>query len=64
MTDGVLVPAPPGAERRLDPSLQEIYEYLAQEVSKKSRAVGGNQHPMLKGELEGILPLTKTGKRN
>jgi Caspase domain len=45
-------------------SLQEIYEYLAQEVSKKSRAVGGNQHPMLKGELEGILPLTKTGKRN
>gem|GEM_PF-933438 len=45
-------------------SLQEIYEYLAQEVSKKSRAVGGNQHPMLKGELEGILPLTKAGKRN
>jgi hypothetical protein len=45
-------------------SLQELYEYLAQEVSKKSRSVGGNQHPMLKGELEGILPLTKTGKRN
>jgi hypothetical protein len=45
-------------------SLQEIYEYLAQEVSKKSRSVGGNQHPMLKGELEGILPLTKAGKRN
>ena len=45
-------------------SLQEIYEYLAQEVSKKSRAVGGNQHPMLKGELEGIIPLTKIGKRN
>jgi hypothetical protein len=45
-------------------SLQELYEYLAQEVSRKSRAVGGNQHPMLKGELEGILPLTRTGKRN
>jgi hypothetical protein len=45
-------------------SLQELYEYLAQEVSKKSRSVGGNQHPMLKGELEGILPLTRTGKRN
>jgi hypothetical protein len=45
-------------------SLQEIYEYLAQEVSKKSRSVGGNQHPMLKGELEGIIPLTKTGKGN
>jgi hypothetical protein len=45
-------------------SLQELYEYLAQEVSRKSRSVGGNQHPMMKGELEGILPLTKAGKRN
>jgi hypothetical protein len=45
-------------------SLQELYEYLAQEVSRKSRAVGGNQHPMMKGELEGILPLTRTEKRN
>ena len=45
-------------------SLQELYEYLTQEVSRKSRAVGGNQHPMLKGELEGALPLTKTGKRH
>jgi hypothetical protein len=33
-------------------------------VSRKSRQVGGNQHPMLKGELEGVLPLTRTGKRN
>jgi caspase domain-containing protein len=45
-------------------SLQELYEYLAHEVSRKSRQVGGNQHPMLKGELEGVLPLTRTGKRN
>jgi hypothetical protein len=45
-------------------SLQELYEYLTLEVSRKSRAVGGNQHPMLKGELEGALPLTKAGKRN
>ena len=45
-------------------SLQELYEYLTQEVSRKSRAVGGNQHPMMKGELEGALPLTKAGKRN
>ncbi len=45
-------------------SLQELYEYLAQEVSRKSRQVGGNQHPMLKGEMEGVLPLTRTGKRN
>ena len=45
-------------------SLQELYEYLTQEVSRKSRAVGGNQHPMMKGELEGALPLTKASKRN
>ncbi|HKC08499.1 MAG TPA: caspase family protein [Methylomirabilota bacterium] len=44
-------------------SLQELYEYLALEVSRKSRQVGGNQHPMLKGELEGVLPLTRTGKQ-
>jgi hypothetical protein len=39
-------------------SLQELYEFLEQQVSAKSRAVGGNQHPVLKGELEGVLPLT------
>ena len=44
-------------------SLQELYEYVAQQVVRKSRAVGGNQHPMMKGELEGILPLTKVRTR-
>jgi hypothetical protein len=40
-------------------TLQELYEYLEQQVTRKSRAVGGNQHPVMKGELEGVLPLTK-----
>jgi len=40
-------------------SLQELYEYVAREVTRKSRAVGGNQHPVMKGELEGVLPLTE-----
>jgi uncharacterized caspase-like protein len=40
-------------------ALQELYEYVEQQVAQKSRAVGGNQHPMMKGELEGLLPLTK-----
>jgi uncharacterized caspase-like protein len=40
-------------------SLQELYEYVEQQVTRKSRAVGGNQHPVMKGELEGVLPLTK-----
>jgi hypothetical protein len=38
-------------------TLQELYQYVEQEVSRKSRAVGGNQHPVMKGELEGSLPL-------
>jgi hypothetical protein len=44
-------------------TLQELYEYLEQQVTQKSRAVGGNQHPVMKGELEGVLPLVKIGGR-
>ncbi len=40
-------------------TLQELYEYLEQQVSQKARSVGGNQHPVMKGELEGVLPLLK-----
>ena len=38
-------------------TLQELYEYVEAQVSRKARAVGGNQHPIMKGELEGPLPL-------
>jgi hypothetical protein len=44
-------------------SLQEIYEYVEQQVVRKARAVGGNQHPVMKGEMEGVLPLTKVRGR-
>ena len=44
-------------------SLQELYQYVEQQVIRKSRAVGGNQHPVMKGEVEGILPLVKVGSR-
>jgi len=44
-------------------SLQELYEYVEQQVTTKSRAVGGNQRPVMKGELEGALPLTKVTGR-
>ncbi len=44
-------------------SLQELYEYVEQQVTTKSRAVGGNQHPVMKGELEGVLPLAKVRGR-
>ena len=44
-------------------SLQELYEFVEQQVATKSRAVGGNQHPVMKGELEGVLPLAKVGRK-
>jgi hypothetical protein len=44
-------------------ALQELYQYLEQQVSQRSRAAGGNQHPVLKGEVEGVLPLVKVGAR-
>ena len=44
-------------------SLQELYEYVEQQVTQKSRALGGNQHPVMKSELEGVLPLVKVGGR-
>jgi hypothetical protein len=44
-------------------TLQELYEYVEQQVSQKSRAVGGNQHPVMKGEMEGVLPLVKVKGR-
>ncbi|MFQ5830454.1 MAG: caspase family protein [Candidatus Methylomirabilia bacterium] len=44
-------------------SLHELYQYIEQEVTRKSRAAGGNQHPIMKGELEGVLPLVKVSRR-
>ncbi len=34
-------------------SLQELYEYVEQQVVQKSRAVGGNQHPLHEGRAGG-----------
>jgi hypothetical protein len=39
--------------------LQELYQYLEYQVAREARAAGGNQHPVLKGELEGPLPLVR-----
>jgi hypothetical protein len=40
-------------------TLQELYDYLEAKVTQKSRSVGGNQHPVMKGELEGVLPIVR-----
>ena len=31
--------------------------------AQNHRSVGGNQHPVMKGEMEGALPLVKVGGR-
>jgi len=43
-------------------TVQELYEYLEQQVATKSRSVGANQHPVMKGEMEGALPLVKVAR--
>jgi hypothetical protein len=37
-------------------TLQEVYQAAEEEVTRHSRAVGANQHPMMKSEVEGVLP--------
>lgn len=44
-------------------TLQELYEYLEQQVTRKARSAGGNQHPVMKGEMEGSLPLAKVRQK-
>jgi hypothetical protein len=40
-------------------TLQELYEFVEQQVARKARAAGGNQHPIMRGHLEGVLPLAR-----
>jgi hypothetical protein len=40
-------------------SLQEVYAYVEREVTRRSRAAGGSQHPVMKSELDGVMPLVK-----
>jgi len=44
-------------------TLHELYEYLEQQVTAKSRSVGSTHHPVMKGEVEGALPLSKVPTR-
>jgi uncharacterized caspase-like protein len=42
-------------------TVQELYAYVERQVVQRSRAVGASQHPIMKGELQGPLPLVKLG---
>ena len=44
-------------------SLHELYEYVEQQTIRTSRAIGANQHPMMKGQLEGEFPLIRVPRR-
>jgi uncharacterized caspase-like protein len=40
-------------------TLNEIYQYVEREVRTRSRQEGGNQQPVMRGEVEGDLPITR-----
>jgi uncharacterized caspase-like protein len=38
-------------------TVNELYEYLETKVSEQARKAGGRQRPIMKGEVEGTMPL-------
>jgi hypothetical protein len=44
-------------------TVSELYEYVEDQVDKAARLAGGRQRPLMKGEIEGTLPLARTGRR-
>jgi uncharacterized caspase-like protein len=43
-------------------TVSELYPYVEDQVDRKSRAAGGRQRPVMKGEIEGTLPLSRLGR--
>jgi uncharacterized caspase-like protein len=43
-------------------TVSELYEYLEHEVDRRARAAGGRQRPLMRGEIEGTLPLSRVGR--
>jgi uncharacterized caspase-like protein len=43
-------------------TVSELYPYLEDQVDRKSRAAGGRQRPVMKGDIEGTLPLSRLGR--
>jgi uncharacterized caspase-like protein len=41
-------------------TVSELYEYVEGQVDSTARRAGGRQRPLMKGEIEGTLPLSKT----
>jgi hypothetical protein len=43
-------------------TVSELYPYVEDQVDRRSRAAGGRQRPLMKGEIEGTLPLSRVGR--
>ena len=43
-------------------TVSELYPYVQDQVERKSRAAGSRQRPVMKGEIEGTLPLSQPGR--
>jgi hypothetical protein len=41
-------------------TVSELYEYVEDQVDRAARLAGGKQRPLMKGEIEGTLPLSRT----
>jgi uncharacterized caspase-like protein len=43
-------------------TVSELFPYVEDQVDRKSRAAGGHQRPVMKGDIEGTLPLSRPGR--
>jgi len=43
-------------------TVSELYEYVEDQVDRAARLAGGRQRPLMKGEIEGTLPLSRVAR--
>jgi len=43
-------------------TVSELYPYVEDQVERRARAAGGRQRPLMKGDIEGNLPLSRLGR--
>jgi uncharacterized caspase-like protein len=43
-------------------TVSELYPYVEDQVERRSRAAGSRQRPLMKGDIEGTLPLSQLGR--
>jgi uncharacterized caspase-like protein len=43
-------------------TVSELFPYLEEQVERRARAAGGRQRPLMKGDIEGTLPLSRLAR--